>query len=92
MKLKPPPGTRVVIARGPGAGLAGTVCAPRPCDRTDDTHVWVQFDREPGTRYPAPIAGLDPEAIPRKPPKPSVPLSQRQSGLAQQPARRRPRR
>lgn len=66
------PGDRVVIARGPGAGLAGTVCAPKPGDPVSREHVCVQFDREPGTRYWAPIAGLDFEPIPKKPPMPSV--------------------
>jgi hypothetical protein len=66
------PGDRVVIARGPGAGLAGVVCAPRPNDPAGDALVCVQFDADPGARYWAPAAGLSPEAMPKKPRRPSV--------------------
>jgi hypothetical protein len=60
------PGDRVIIKSGPGAGLAGTVCARKPNDPAHPGEVRVQFDREPGIRYWAPVAGLDYEEIPKK--------------------------
>ena len=64
------PGDRVVIAHGPGAGLAGTVVDPR--GPLGDGEVWVIFDREPGVRYCAHIAGLDRESVQKKPLRRSV--------------------
>jgi hypothetical protein len=49
---------------------SGVVAQPRDPCRTDE--VWVIFDREPSTRYCAPVAGLAHEAIPKKPRRPSV--------------------
>ena len=63
-----------MIARGPGASLAGVVCEPRANDPVRDDLVCVQFDSEAGTRYWTSAAGLahEHEVTPKKPPRPSV--------------------
>src|SRR5687767_2918320 len=66
------PGDRVVIAQGPGAGVAGVVVATSQYEPPGEEHVSVIFDREPGMRYRSQIAGLDRETLPKKPQRPSI--------------------
>jgi hypothetical protein len=76
------PGDRVVVARGPGAGLAGVVIEPARNEPPSAEYVTVIFDREPSARYRVHVAGLDRETIPKKPRRPSVrrPAKRRRRG------------
>jgi hypothetical protein len=71
------PGDRVVISHGPGAGVAGVVVAISQNEPPGEEYVSVIFDREPGMRYRAQIAGLDRETILKKPLRPSVQANRR---------------
>jgi hypothetical protein len=66
------PGDRVVIAHGPGAGVAGVVVAISQNEPPGEEYVSVIFDREPGMRYRAQIAGLDRETLPKKAQRPNI--------------------
>ena len=66
------PGDRVVIAHGPGAGVAGVVVASSQNEPPGEEYVSVIFDRDPGMQYRAQNAGLDRDAPPKKPHRSSV--------------------